>query len=120
GSLLVNYVLSAKEEHGDLRPADYIVKTIVTTNLIADIADAYGVAHYDTLTGFKYIGELMTKKGAQGRFLVGGEESYGYLVGDLVRDKDAVVAAVFIAEMTAYYKALGKTLQDVLIDLYLQ
>lgn len=120
GSLLVNYVLSAKEEHGDLRPADYIVKTIVTTNLIADIADAYGVAHYDTLTGFKYIGELMTKKGAQGRFLVGGEESYGYLVGDLVRDKDAVVAAVFIAEMTAYYKELGKTLQDVLIDLYLQ
>ncbi|WP_353185605.1 phospho-sugar mutase [Parapedobacter lycopersici] len=120
GSLLVDYVLSAKKERNDLRPTDYIVKTIVTTNLIAEIANAYQVTYYDTLTGFKYIGELMTKKGQQGRFLVGGEESYGYLVGDLVRDKDAVVSAVFIAEMAAYYKERGKTLHDALIDLYLQ
>ncbi len=120
GSLLVNYVLSAKKEQGDLKSDDYVVKTIVTTNLIADIATGYGVTYYDTLTGFKYIGELITLKNGQGRFLVGGEESYGYLVGELVRDKDAVVSAVFIAEMAAYYKDQGKTLFDALIDLYLQ
>lgn len=120
GSLLVNYVLASKKEQGDLRPGDYIVKTIVTTNLIVDIANTYGVSYYDTLTGFKYIGELITLKNGQGRFLVGGEESYGYLVGELVRDKDAVVSAVFIAEMTAYYKDLGKTLFDALLDLYIQ
>lgn len=120
GSLLVNYVLSAKKEQGDLRPDDYVVKTIVTTNLIADVAKQYGVTYYDTLTGFKYIGELITLKGGQGRFLVGGEESYGYLVGELVRDKDAVVSAVFIAEMAAYYKDQGKTLFDALIELYVQ
>src|SRR5690606_21771073 len=95
---------------GDIRPDDYVVKTIVTTSLIADIANRYGVTYYDTLTGFKYIGELITNKKGNGRFLAGGEESYGYLVGELVRDKDAVVSAVFIAEMTAYYKEQGKTL----------
>lgn len=120
GSLLVDYVLSSKKEQGDLRPDDYVVKTIVTTNLIAAIANRYGVTYYDTLTGFKYIGELITGKNGEGRFLVGGEESYGYLVGELVRDKDAVVSAVFIAEMTAYYKDQGKTLFDALIDLYVQ
>lgn len=120
GSLLVNYVLSAKKEQGDLRPDDYVVKTIVTTNLIADIANSYGVTYYDTLTGFKYIGELITLKAGMGRFLVGGEESYGFLVGELVRDKDAVVSAVFIAEMAAYYKDQGKTLFDALIELYMQ
>lgn len=120
GSLLVDYVLSAKKEQGDLRSDDYVVKTIVTTNLIAAIAKRYGVTYYDTLTGFKYIGELITGKEGQGRFLVGGEESYGYLVGELVRDKDAVVSAVFIAEMAAYYKDQGKSLFDALIDLYVQ
>lgn len=120
GSLLVNYVLSAKKELGDLRHDDYVVKTIVTTQLIADIANQYGVTCYDTLTGFKYIGELITQKDGDGRFLVGGEESYGYLVGELVRDKDAVVSAVFIAEMAAYYKDQGKSLFDALIDLYVQ
>ena len=120
GSLLVDYVLSSKKEQGDLRSDDYVVKTIVTTNLIAAIANHYGVTYYDTLTGFKYIGELITGKDGNGRFLVGGEESYGYLVGELVRDKDAVVSAVFLAEMTAYYKEQGKTLFDALIDLYVK
>lgn len=120
GSLLVNYVLSSKKEQSDLRADDYVVKTIVTTNLIADIAKEHGVTYYDTLTGFKYIGELITNKAGQGRFLVGGEESYGYLVGELVRDKDAVVSAVFIAEMAAYYKDQGKSLFEALIDLYVQ
>jgi Phosphomannomutase len=120
GSLLVNYVLSAKKEQGDLQPDDYVVKTIVTTSLIEDIAKQFGVTCYDTLTGFKYIGELITQKNGEGRFLVGGEESYGYLVGELVRDKDAVVSAVFIAEMAAYYKDQGKTLFDALLELYVQ
>src|SRR5690606_1863902 len=99
---------------------DYVVKTIVTTSLIADIAKQYGVTYYDTLTGFKYIGELITSKNGYCRFLVGGEVSYGYLVGELVRDKDAVVSAVSIAEMAAYYKEQGKTLFDALIDLYVK
>jgi len=120
GSLLVDYVLAAKEEQQDLRADDYVVKTIVTSNLIADIARTRQVTCYNTLTGFKYIGELITQKEGKGRFLVGGEESYGYLIGELVRDKDAVVSAAFIAEMTAYYKDRGKTLFDALIDLYLK
>ena len=120
GSLLVNYVLSSKKELGDLQDGDYVVKTIVTTSLIADIAQAYGVPYYDVLTGFKFIGELMTEKEGDGRFLVGGEESYGFLVGELVRDKDAVVSCTFIAEMAAYYKSQGKTLFDALLDLYVQ
>ncbi len=120
GSLLVNYVLSSKKELGDLREGDYVVKTIVTTSLIADIAQAYGVPYYDVLTGFKFIGELMTAKEGRGRFLTGGEESYGFLVGELVRDKDAVVSCTFIAEMAAYYKGQSKTLFDALLDLYVQ
>jgi len=120
GSLLVDYVLSAKKELGQLVSTDFTCKTIVTTNLISEIAGAHDVPCYEVLTGFKYIGELMTKLVGQQRFLVGGEESYGYLVGDLVRDKDAVVSCAFIAEMTAYYKNQGKTLFEALIDLYLQ
>src|SRR5690606_28876890 len=120
GSLLVDYVLSSKKELGQLVSTDFTCKTIVTTNLISEIAGAYDVPCYEVLTGFKYIGELMTKLVGQQRFLVGGEESYGYLVGDLVRDKDAVVSCAFIAEMTAYYKNQGKTLFEALTDLYLK
>ncbi len=118
GSLLVNYVLSSKKAQGELLASDYTCKTIVTTNLIADISKAYEIPCYEVLTGFKYIGELMTKLEGQENFLVGGEESYGFLVGDLVRDKDAVVSCAFIAEMTAYYKSQGKTLFEALIELY--
>jgi len=94
------------------------VKTIVTSNLQADIANHYHVAHYETLTGFKYIGELMTKLGDSAQYLAGGEESYGYLVGDLVRDKDAPNSCAFLAEMTAYFKSKGKTVYEVLLDIY--
>ncbi|WP_134092139.1 phospho-sugar mutase [Olivibacter sp. XZL3] len=118
GSLLVDYVLSAKQESGQLKSNDYTCKTIVTTNLISDISKSYGVNCYEVLTGFKYIGELMTNLLEKETFLVGGEESYGFLVGDLVRDKDAVVSCAFIAEMTAYYKSKGKTLFEALISLY--
>lgn len=119
-SLLVDYVLSSKSEQGVIKTNDYIVKTIVTTSLIEKIAENYKVTCYDVLTGFKFIGELMTAKEGKEKFLVGGEESYGYLIGDLVRDKDAVISSVFIAEMAAYYKDQGKTLFNALIDLYLK
>lgn len=120
GSLLVDYVLNATKEAEKLTDGDYVVKTIVTTNLIANIAAKYGVPCYDVLTGFKYIGELMTINEGKGRFLAGGEESYGFLVGELVRDKDAVVSCAFIAEMAAWYKSQGKTLFDALADLYME
>lgn len=122
GSLLVAYVLSSMYEKGRLKPGDYVVKTIVTTGLIRDIATSYGIPCEDVLTGFKYIGELMTRRESESgsRFVVGGEESFGYLIGDLVRDKDAIISCAFIAEMAAYYKGRGKSLHDVLLDLYLQ
>lgn len=118
GSLLVYYVLSSKKEQNQLNNNPYVVKTIVTTNLQAEIANHFNVPYYETLTGFKYIGELMTKLGDSATYLVGGEESYGYLVGSLVRDKDAPNACAFLAEMTAYYKSKGKSLYEVLLDLY--
>ena len=120
GSLLTYYVLSSYKDKGILKENDYIVKTIVTTNLITDISESFNVKSYETLTGFKYIGEVMTQKLGQENYLVGGEESYGFLVGDLVRDKDAVNACAFIAEMTAYFKNQGKTLFEVLLDLYVK
>ncbi|HEX8022767.1 phospho-sugar mutase [Mucilaginibacter sp.] len=120
GAMLINYLLSAWEEKGKLTGKEYIVKTIVTTNLIERIAEAKNVTYYNTLTGFKYIGELMTHFEGKQTFIGGGEESYGYLIGELVRDKDAVVSSAFIAEMTAYYKDKGSSLFEALIDTYLQ
>ncbi|RYY34617.1 MAG: phospho-sugar mutase, partial [Sphingobacteriaceae bacterium] len=120
GSMLINYLLTAWEESGKLTGKEYIVKTIVTSNLIEAIAKAKNVTYYNTLTGFKYIGELMTKFEGKQTFIGGGEESYGYLIGELVRDKDAVVSAAFIAEMTAYYKDKGSSLFEALLDLYIK
>ncbi|MNJ97000.1 Phosphoglucomutase [compost metagenome] len=118
GSLLIYYVLSAKSHLKQLGANPYIVKTIVTTNLESEIANHFGVPCYETLTGFKYIGELITRLGDSAQYLAGGEESYGYLVGDLVRDKDALNACAFLAEMTAYFKAEGKTVYEVLMEIY--
>lgn len=120
GSLLINYLLTAWEEKGKLTGKEYIVKTIVTTNIIEKIAEAKKVTYYNTLTGFKYIGQLMTQFEGKQTFIGGGEESYGYLVGELVRDKDAIVSAAFIAEMTAFYKDKGSSLFEAMIDMYLQ
>ncbi len=120
GSLLVHYVLSSKKESKHLHPSDYIVKTIVTSDLITQIANYFQVTSYETLTGFKFIGEMITRIGDQGKYLVGGEESYGFLVGDLVRDKDAANSCAFLAEMTAYYKNQGQSLFEVLQSLHLQ
>jgi phosphoglucomutase len=120
GSLLINYLLTAWQDKGKLTGKEYIVKTIVTTNLIEAIAKAKNVTYYNTLTGFKYIGELMTKLQGKQTFIGGGEESYGYLIGELVRDKDAIVSSAFIAEMTAFYKDKGSSLFEALIDTYVQ
>ncbi|MDQ1138901.1 phospho-sugar mutase [Pedobacter agri] len=120
GSLLINYLLSAWEESGKLDGNQFIVKTIVTSNLIEEIAKKKDVTYYNTLTGFKYIGQLMTELEGKKYFIGGGEESYGYLIGDLVRDKDAVVSAAFISEMTAYYKDKGASLYNALLDMYVE
>lgn len=120
GSLLIHYVLSSKKAKNELKDNDYIVKTIVTSNLMTDISASFGVKSYETLTGFKFIGEVMTAREHTENYLVGGEESYGFLVGDLVRDKDAVNACAFMAEMTAFYCAQGKSLFEVLQDIYVE
>lgn len=120
GTLIINYMLNAWQEANKLSGNEYIVKTIVTTYLIDRIADHYDVECFNTLTGFKYIGELMTKLEDEKQFIAGGEESYGYLIGEHVRDKDAVVSAVIIAEMAAYYKDKGSSLYETLLDIYQQ
>lgn len=121
GALLLNYILERRTENGTLPENPVVVKTIVSTEICRKIADHYSCELKDVLTGFKYIGEQILKleqKGQEKRYVFGFEESYGYLAGSYVRDKDAVVASMLICEMTAYYKSLGKTLVDVLIDLY--
>jgi len=120
GSLLIHYLLNAWEEKGKLDGNQYIVKTIVTTNLIEEIAKSKNVTCYSTLTGFKWIGKLITELQGQKTFIGGGEESYGYSVGELVRDKDAIISCAFIAEMTAYYKDKGTSLYNALLDMYVE
>ncbi|WP_316737003.1 phospho-sugar mutase [Pedobacter aquatilis] len=120
GSLLINYIVSAWEEKGKLTGKEYVVSTIVTTSLIKAICDAKKVEYFNTLTGFKWIGQIITQLQGEKTFIAGGEESYGYLIGDLVRDKDAVVSAAFISEMTAYYKDKGASLYNALLDMYVE
>lgn len=119
-SLLVRYVLGAWEKAGKLDGNQYVVKTIVTSYLIDKMTASKGVTCYNSLTGFKFIGEIMTRLEGQKTFVVGGEESYGYLVGDHARDKDAVVACAMFAEMAAYYKDQGSSLYEVMLDMYLE
>ena len=119
-TLLFHYVLTQWEQKGLLKGQEYIVKTIVTTYLIDQIAQAKGVKCYNVLTGFKFIGSLMTALEEKATFIAGAEESYGYLIGDHVRDKDAVVACNMIAEMAAYHKSKGKTLYETLLDIYVE
>lgn len=118
--LLVHYVLTAWEKAGKLTGSEYVVKTIVTSYLIDKIAESKGLECFNTLTGFKYIGELMTKFEGQRTFIAGGEESYGYLVGEHARDKDAVISCAMMAEMVAFYKDQGRSLYDALLDLYVE
>lgn len=121
GACLLDYILSRRKANGTLPENPVAVKTIVSTPLADKIAAKYGCKLINVLTGFKYIGEqagILEKKGEQERFVFGFEESYGYLAGAYVRDKDAVVASMLICEMAAYYKNLGKNLLDVINELY--
>lgn len=120
GILLTYYMISSLKELGKLPENAAVIKTIVTTEAVRKITEEYGVELFDLLTGFKYIGEMMTnfEKTSEFEYILGFEESYGYLAGTHARDKDAVVAAQMIAEMTLYYKTKGKTLYEALIDLY--
>jgi phosphoglucomutase len=119
GSLLINYILTAWQEKGKLTGNEYVVSTIVTTSLIEAICKSKNVAYFNTLTGFKWIGKVMTELEGKKTFIAGGEESYGYLIGDLVRDKDAVISCAFIAEMTAFYKDKGSSLYEAMIEMYI-
>jgi len=121
GALLLNYILERRTAKGTLPENPIAVKTIVTTELCQKIADEYGCTLLNVLTGFKFIGEqitLLADKNEEERYIFGFEESYGYLAGSYARDKDAMVASMLICEMTAYYKKQGKTLADVLNELY--
>lgn len=121
GALLLNYVLSVRYENKTLPENPVAVKTIVSTEICNKIAQKYGCDLKNVLTGFKFIGEqvlLLEEIGQEDRFVFGFEESYGYLSGSFVRDKDAVIASMLICEMTAYYKSKGKNLIEVLNDLY--
>lgn len=120
GALLVDYILRSKQEKGILPANGMVIKTIVTTELAAAIAKSYGAECMSLLTGFKYIGEKMTDFQKKGNYtyMIGFEESYGYLVGNHARDKDGVVASMLIAEMAAYYATKGKSLYEALQDIY--
>jgi phosphoglucomutase len=118
--LLVNYMLTAWQKAGKLDGNQYVMKTIVTSYMIDKMAESKNVECYNVLTGFKYIGEIMTQLEGKKTFVVGGEESYGYLVGEHARDKDAVVACCMFAELAAYYKDKGSSLYSTLLDLYVE
>ena len=118
GALLINYLLQAWQKAGKLTGKEFIVKTIVTTDLIKDIADSYNVKMYETLTGFKYIAEKIREVEGKELYIGGGEESYGYMIGDFVRDKDGISACALIAEMAAVAKDNGLTLFEMMVEMY--
>jgi len=121
GALLLDYILNGRKVEGTLPENPIAVKTIVTTELCQKIAENYDCELKNVLTGFKFIGEqiaLLEEKGEEERYVFGFEESYGYLAGGYVRDKDAVIGSMLICEMTAYYKTKGKNLIDILNGLY--
>lgn len=121
GALFTEYVLSQYKEKGIMPKNPVVIKSFVTTDLVRVIANDYGAKVANLLTGFKYIGEYITnleRKGQESDFIIGMEESYGYLLGIHARDKDAVVASQLVCEMAAYYKSNGKTLIDVMNEIY--
>ena len=120
GVLLCEYILSMRKELGTLPKDGFVVKTIVTTNIIKKICDSYGIEMKEVLTGFKFIGEKIkeAEESGKGTYVFGFEESYGYLAGTYARDKDAVVASMLIAEMALYYQEKGLSLYDQLLNIY--
>lgn len=117
-SLLTYYLLSQWHERGKLKGNEYIVKTVVTTELIADMAKHYKVPFWDTLTGFKHIAGVIRENEGKMTFIGGGEESYGFMIGDFVRDKDAVSSCSILAEMAAWARSKNKSIYDVMLDMY--
>lgn len=116
--LIIYYLLNAWRDAGKLTGKEFVAKTIVTTDLIDQMCKNYGVTCYNTLTGFKYIAEVIRELEGKEKFIGGGEESYGYLIGDFVRDKDAIASCAIIAELTASAKDQGKSLFDMLMAMY--
>ena len=119
-SLLSYYLLSQWSERGKLTGKEYIVKTIVTTELIADMANHYKVPYWDVLTGFKFIADIIKKNEDHMTFIGGGEESYGFMIGDFVRDKDAIASCSMLAEIAAWARSRDKSMYDILIEMYLK
>lgn len=119
-ALAFNYMIEARKAKGIAQPNDMVIKTIVTTEMIEAIAKANGVSCYSVLTGFKWISKMIKEKEGKEKYIIGGEESYGLMIGDEVRDKDAVSAVTLCCEMAAYEKNKGRSLYDKLIDLYVQ
>ena len=117
-TLLVYYMLNSWKNSGRISGSEMIVKTIVTTDIQDKMAEAFGVKCFNTLTGFKYIAGIIRKYEGSLKFIVGGEESYGYLIGDFVRDKDAIASCAMIAELVAYAKDRGQSLFDMLMEIY--
>jgi phosphoglucomutase len=118
--LAFNYMIESRKEKGLAKPNDMVVKTIVTTDMIDVIAEKNGVKCYNVLTGFKWIAELIKEKEGKENYIIGGEESYGLMIGSQIRDKDAISAVALICEMAAYEKQKGRTLYQKLVDLYVQ
>ena len=118
--LACTYMLEARRAKGIAQPNDMVIKTIVTSDMIDQVAAHYNVACYNVLTGFKWIAELIKEKEGKENYIIGGEESYGLMIGDQLRDKDAVSAVALLCEMAAYEKDKGRSLYDKLLELYVQ
>jgi phosphoglucomutase len=118
--LAFNYLIEARKTKGIAKPNDMVITTIVTTGMINRIADKNKVACYNVLTGFKWIAEMIREKEGKENYVIGGEESFGLMIGDKIRDKDAVSAVALLCEMAAYEKDKGRTLFDKLLDLYVE
>ena len=118
--LAFNYMIEARKAKGIAKPNDMVIKTIVTTDMIDKIAQHSGINCYNVLTGFKWIAELIREKEGKENYVIGGEESFGLMIGDKIRDKDAVSAVALLCEMAAYEKEKGRNLFEKLIDLYVQ
>jgi phosphoglucomutase len=118
--LAFNYLIEARKAKGLARPNDMVIKTIVTTDMINEIASRNSISCYDVLTGFKWIAELIKEKEGKENYVIGGEESYGLMVGDQLRDKDAISAVAFLCEMAAYEKDKGNSLYEKMLDLYVK
>ena len=118
--LVFNYIIEARKIKGVSKPEDMVIKTIVTSDMIDKVAEANNISCYNTLTGFKWIASLIKEKEGKENYVVGGEESFGLMIGDEVRDKDAVSAVAIICEMAAVEKDKGRTIFDKLVELYVE